>query len=82
MLSDETAVADLVFGGLVQFQALGQAFTTPAFDRLLVDKKPRISVGISLAGNLINLAGPPTTCPRPRWRRCWRATGGASASTV
>ena len=56
MLSDETAVADLVFGGLVQFQALGQAFTTPAFDRLLVDKKPRISVGISLAGNLINLA--------------------------
>ncbi len=56
MLSDETAVADLVFGGLAQFQALGQAFTTPAFDRLLVDKKPHISVGISLAGYLINLA--------------------------
>ena len=55
MLGDEAAVADLVFGGLAEFQALGEAFTTPAFDRLLVDGKPRISVGISLAGNLINL---------------------------
>lgn len=54
-LGDESAVADLVFGGLVEFQALGEAFTTPAFDRLLADKKPRLSVGISLAGNLINL---------------------------
>lgn len=55
-LADEAAVADLVFGGLVQFQALGEAFTTPAFDRLLVDRAPHISVGISLAGNLINLS--------------------------
>lgn len=55
-LSDEGAVADLVFGGLVKFQALGEVFTTPAFDRLLTDSKPRISVGISLAGNLINLS--------------------------
>lgn len=54
-LADEAAVADLVFGGLAEFQALGESFTTPAFDRLLVDKKPRLSVGISLAGNLINL---------------------------
>ena len=54
-LGNEEAVADLVFGGLVRFQALGEAFTTPAFDRLLTDRTPRISVGISLAGNLINL---------------------------
>lgn len=54
-LGDEAAVADLVFGGLVEFQALGEAFTTPAFDRLLTDHKPHVSVGISLAGNLINL---------------------------
>lgn len=54
-LADEAAVADLVFGGLMEFQGIGEAFTTPAFDRLLTDRQPRVSVGISLAGNLINL---------------------------
>ena len=30
-------------------------FTTPAFDRLIRDKKPRVTLGVSLAGNLVNL---------------------------
>lgn len=54
-LDDEDAVASLLFGGLAQFRSLGEVFTTPAFDRLIVDRKPRVQLGISLAGNLINL---------------------------
>ncbi|MEQ3363149.1 DEAD/DEAH box helicase [Raoultibacter massiliensis] len=54
-LEDEESVARLLFDGLAEFQALGTVFTTPAFDRMLVDRKPRISFGLSLAGNLINL---------------------------
>lgn len=54
-MTDEQGVADLIFGGLTQFQNLGAAYTTPAFDSLLSDRKPHVSMGLSLAGNLINL---------------------------
>uniref|UniRef100_UPI00198199AD DEAD/DEAH box helicase n=1 Tax=Adlercreutzia sp. ZJ242 TaxID=2709409 RepID=UPI00198199AD len=54
-LADDRAAGALLFGGLAQFRALGEVFTTPAFDRLLSDKKPRVSMGLSIAGNLINL---------------------------
>ena len=55
-ISQDEAIAHLVFGGLLRFKELGEVFTTPAFDRLLTDTKPTISVGISLAGDLINLS--------------------------
>lgn len=54
-LSEEDAVARLVFTGLSEFRALGDVFTTPAFDRLIKEEKPRLSLGVSLSGNLINL---------------------------
>ena len=54
-LSEDDAVARLVFTGLSEFRALGNVFTTPAFDRLIKDEKPRLSLGVSLSGNLINL---------------------------
>lgn len=66
----------------MQFQALGEAFTTPAFDRLLVDRAPHISVGISLAGNLINLSLSAEDLPPPKWPPSCQATVGASASTA
>ncbi|WP_368042427.1 DEAD/DEAH box helicase [Gordonibacter massiliensis (ex Traore et al. 2017)] len=54
-IGDDEAIATLVFGGLARFQELGEVFTTPAFDRLLRDKQPRIATGLSLAGDLVNL---------------------------
>lgn len=51
--SDE--VADLLFGGLAEFRELGEVLTTPAFDRLLREKAPRVSFGVSLSGDLLNL---------------------------
>ena len=47
-----------------QFQALSQAFTTPAFDRLLVDRS-RTFTGGHLTGGLPSSTSPcpPTTCP-------------------
>ncbi|MBQ6586138.1 MAG: SNF2 helicase associated domain-containing protein [Coriobacteriales bacterium] len=52
---DEANLGALLFGGLARFKALGTVFTTPAFDRLLSDKRPRVSTGLSLAGNLVRL---------------------------
>ena len=54
-LSDGDAVGALLFGGLVEFRESGTVFTTPAFDRLIRDVKPRVTMGVSLSGNLINL---------------------------
>lgn len=54
-LDNDEDIARLVFGGLLEFKEIGEVFTTPAFDRLITDRKPRVSFGLSLAGNLINL---------------------------
>ena len=54
-LSDGDAVGALLFGGLAEFREAGSVFTTPAFDRLIRDVKPRVTMGVSLSGNLINL---------------------------
>ena len=51
----DDALANLLFGGLAKFREAGEVFTTPAFDRLISDRKPRITMGVSLAGNLIDL---------------------------
>lgn len=52
-LADEEAVGLLLFEGLARFQEAGAVHTTPAFDRLLFARPPRLSLGLSLAGNLI-----------------------------
>ena len=54
-LSEEKAVTNLLFGGLTQFQKMGETFTTSAFDNLINGHNPRVVMGISLSGNLINL---------------------------
>ncbi len=54
-MNSEDAVARLVFTGLAEFRELGEVFTTPAFDKLMRETKPRLTMGVSLAGNLINL---------------------------
>lgn len=55
-LDEEERVAALLFGGLAEFRSLGDVHATPSFERLLRDKKIRISFGVSLAGNLLNLS--------------------------
>ncbi|MDE8703351.1 SNF2 helicase associated domain-containing protein [Adlercreutzia equolifaciens] len=52
-LADEEAMGLLLFEGLARFQEAGAVHTTPAFDRLLFARPPRLSLGLSLAGNLI-----------------------------
>lgn len=46
---------ELLYGGLAQFRAIGEVFTTPAFDRLIVERPPRVSLGLSLRANLIQM---------------------------
>ena len=46
---------ELLYGGLAQFRAAGEVFTTPAFDRLVDERPPRVQLGLSLAANLIQM---------------------------
>lgn len=73
---------DLLYGGLVQFRALGEVFTTPAFDRLIVERPPRVSLGLpcgrtSFRWMCARAIFPPMSCGR-----CFPPTGAASASTA
>lgn len=54
-LDDDNAATSFLFGGLAEFRLAGDVFTTPAFDRLISDRKPSVTLGVSLAGDLINL---------------------------
>lgn len=62
-LTDEEAVGRLLFEGLARFQELGEVHTTPAFDRLLFARPPRLSIGLSLAGDLIAMDVAATDVP-------------------
>ena len=55
-LKDSDAVGTLLFGGLAKLRETGSVFTTPTFDRLVSSRKPRPQIGLSLAGNIIDLA--------------------------
>lgn len=46
---------ELLYGGLAQFRAAGEVFTTPAFERLIVERPPRVALGLSLRANLIQM---------------------------
>ncbi len=54
-LDDEAKAGELLYGGLAEFRKLGEVHVTPAFERLLRDKAPVVSFGVSLAGDLLNL---------------------------
>ena len=54
-LDDEEAAGELLYDGIARFQAAGDVYTTPDFDRLVTDKRVRVQVGLSLAGNLIDM---------------------------
>ncbi len=54
-LASDVAAAGLLLHGLAEFRALGEVFTTPAFNRLIRPRPPRLQLGLSLAGNLIAL---------------------------
>ena len=54
-LDAEAEAGDLLYGGLAEFRKLGEVHVTPAFERLLRDKAPTVSFGVSLAGDLLNL---------------------------
>lgn len=44
---DSEAVARLVFGGVAKMRELGAVYTTPSFDRLVSDARPRVRLGLS-----------------------------------
>ena len=54
-LDDEYAAGELLYVGLARFRQMGTIFTTPAFERLLTDKKASVQIGLSLSGDLIDM---------------------------
>lgn len=53
--SDQQLVARLLFEGLPAFAALGPVYTTPAFDRLISQRRPSLRAEVSMGSDLIRL---------------------------
>lgn len=53
---DEDSLVNLLFAGMAQLAEVGEVYTTEAFDRLRLGGRPKISVGVSVASNLLNLS--------------------------
>ena len=79
---DRWLAGELLYGGLAQFRALGEVFTTPASDRFIARSAAAAGVVGLLAGESIQMDVresdlPPTSCGR-----CFPPIGAASASTA
>ncbi len=54
-VADEERVGQLIFGGLRALRDIGEVFTTSNFDKLLNAPNPKVSLGLSIDGNLLNM---------------------------
>ncbi len=52
---DQKRMATLLFEGVRALSEIGTVFTTPAFDRLAAKTQPRVTIGVSIKSNLIDL---------------------------
>ena len=69
---------DLLYGGLVRFRALGEVFTTPAFDRLIVSGRRGCHWAFPLRANLIQMDVRESDPADENCGRCFQPTGAAS----
>ncbi len=63
-ISEEQHVGALLFGGLEALREIGEVFTTSNFDKLLNAPSPKVSLGLSIDGNLLNMDVSPSDIDR------------------
>lgn len=56
IIDDEKALYELLTEGLERLQQLGEVFVSDALKRMEVRRTPKISAGVSLSGNLLELS--------------------------
>lgn len=61
---NEQLVGQLIFGGLQALAEIGEVYTTSNFDKLLNAPIPKVSLGLSIDGNLLNMDVAPTDIDR------------------
>ena len=52
---DEDAMYDLLMNGIVQLQSIGEVYISDALKKITIRSTPKIEVGISIEGNLLDL---------------------------
>lgn len=73
---DEDKLYELLAYGIPKMQELGEVFVSDALKRLHVAAPPKVSVGISLAGDMLELSMSAGICPWTSWSRfCPGMTG-------
>ena len=55
LADDEDLLFDLISEGIPRFQAVSEVFISDALKKLTIKRSPKVTLGISLAGNLLEL---------------------------
>lgn len=55
LAEDEEAMYDLLMNGIVQLQSIGEVYISDALKKITIRSTPKIEVGISIEGNLLDL---------------------------
>lgn len=55
LAEDEEAMYDLLMNGIVQLQSIGEVYISDALKKITIRSAPKIEVGISIEGNLLDL---------------------------
>ena len=55
LAEDEDAMYDLLMNGIVQLQSIGEVYISDALKKITIRSTPKIEVGISIEGNLLDL---------------------------
>lgn len=63
-VSDDANIASILNSGLAEFRVLGTLFTTPAFDSFFSSRRPKVSFGLSIRSNLVDLSASVDDLPK------------------
>lgn len=63
-VSDDSDIARILASGIAEFRELGTLFTTPAFDTFISSRHPKVTFGLSIHANLVNLTASVDDLPK------------------
>ncbi len=63
-VSDDADIARILAGGISDFKELGVLYTTPAFDSFISSRRPKVTFGLSLHADLVNLTASVDDLPK------------------
>ena len=63
-VADDADIARILANGIAEFREIGALFTTPGFESFISSRHPKVSFGLSIHANLVNMTASVHDLPR------------------